>query len=245
MKALNKKDMQVAILCGGRGLRFKEYTDAMPKPLVPIGGRPLLWHIMRYYEEFGFRKFVLCLGYMGNEIKNYFTDDNPRKWTITFADTGLETNTGGRIKKIEKHIGGDVFMATYGDGLSEIDLDELVEFHRAKGRIATLTSVRPHSTFGLVHIDGEGLVTSFDEKPILDHWINGGFFVFDRKIFGYLDENDVLEKKPFVRLAQERQLAAFKFKGFWKCLDTYKDHQEFNDLWTKGNSPWARWLDKE
>jgi len=233
MKSPAKKDMKVVILCGGRGHRFKEYTDAVPKPLIPIGERPILWHIMRYYEDFGFRNFILCLGYMGNEIRNYFTEENRRHWTITFAETGLDTNTGGRIKKIEKLIHEDVFLATYGDGLSDLDLGALLDFHRAQGRIATLTSVRPHSPFGVVHIDADGLVSAFEEKPVLDHWINGGFFVFNRGIFGYLDENDVLEKKPFIRLAQERQLAAFKFKGFWKCMDTYKDNLELNDLWTK------------
>jgi glucose-1-phosphate cytidylyltransferase len=245
MKNPARKDMRVAILCGGRGHRFREFTDAAPKPLIPIGGRPILWHIMRYYEDFGFRRFVLCLGYMGNEIRTYFTGENARGWDITFADTGLDTHTGGRIKKIEKHIHEDVFLATYGDGLADIDLGALLEFHRRKGRIATLTSVRPHSPFGLVHIDAESLVSSFEEKPVLDHWINGGFFVFNRRIFDYIEENDVLEKKPFVRLAQEKELAAFKFKGFWKCMDTYKDHLELNDLWTRGQSPWARWLKKE
>jgi glucose-1-phosphate cytidylyltransferase len=245
MKSLARKDMDVVILCGGRGHRFKEFTDAVPKPLIPIGGRPILWHIMRYYEDFGFRNFILCLGYMGNEIRTYFGGENARRWNITFAETGLDTNTGGRIKKIEKHVAGNVFMATYGDGLSDLDLGALLDFHRSQERLATLTAVRPHSAFGIVHIDAENLISAFEEKPVLDHWINGGFFVFNRGIFSYLEENDVLEKRPFVKLAQERQLSAFKFKGFWKCMDTYKDNLELNDLWSKGQSPWARWLEKE
>jgi glucose-1-phosphate cytidylyltransferase len=237
--------MKVVILCGGKGLRYKEYTHAAPKPLVPVGERPILWHIMRYYEHFGFRNFVLCLGYLGNEIKTYFNGGDHRKWNIVFADTGLDTNTGGRIKKIERYIQEETFLATYGDGLSDLDLDELLAFHRSRKRLATITTVRPHSTFGLVHIDAEGLVQSFDEKPVLDHWINGGFFVFQRGVFKYLKEDDILEKRPFVKLAEDGQMAAFKHKGFWKCMDTYKDHLELNDLWDKGRSPWAKWLEKE
>jgi glucose-1-phosphate cytidylyltransferase len=245
MKTPAPRDMQVVILCGGRGTRFKELTDNVPKPLIPIGGKPILWHIMRTYEEFGFRRFVLCLGYKGQDIRSYFGGENARNWDITFADTGLDTNTGGRIKKVEKHIREDVFLATYGDGLSDLDLGELLAFHRRQGRLATLTAVRPHSAFGILHIDKDGGVESFEEKPILDHWINGGFFVFQRKIFDYLEESDVLEKKPFVRLAQEGQLSAYKYNGFWKCMDTYKDNLELNGLWTGGRGPWARWLKKE
>ncbi len=235
------KKTKVVILCGGMGHRFKGYIDDLPKPLIQIGEKPILWHIMKYYEYYGFKNFILCLGHMGNEIRNRFNNSRDG-WSIVFADTGLNTHTGGRIKRIEKYINEDIFLATYGDGLSDIDLNKLMEFHKKKTKIATITCVKPHSPFGMVNIDRDELVTSFDEKPLLDQWINGGFFVFDRRIFKYLDDNDILEKKPFERLASEKELVAYRLKGFWKCMDTYKDHLDLNEIWENGDPRWAKWL---
>lgn len=235
-----KKKMKVAILCGGMGQRFKGHIDGLPKALVKIGGKPILWHIMKYYEYYGFRNFILCLGYMGDAIKDYFR--NQKNWDITYADTGLNTNTGGRIKRIENCIEEENFFATYGDGLSDIDLNKLIKFHESNRRAATITCVRPHSPFGIVNIGKDNLVSSFDEKPVLSQWINGGFFVFNKKIFDYLGENDILEKKPFEKMAVDKNLAAYKFNGFWKCMDTYKDHLVLNELWDKKKAVWAKWL---
>jgi len=239
---MSLRKTKVVILCGGAGHRFKGYIDDIPKPMIKIGEKPILWHIMKYYEYYGFRDFVLCLGHMGNEIRNYFRDE--RSWNVTFADTGLGTNTGGRVKRIEKHIKEDIFLVTYGDGLSDVDINRLIKFHRSKDKIATITCVRPHSPFGMVNIEKNGLVSAFDEKPLLNQWINGGFFVFDRRIFEYLHDNDILEKEPFVRLVNKKELAAYKFRGFWRCMDTYKDHLVLNELWDQGDPLWAKWLKK-
>ena len=239
---VDKKKIKVVILCGGMGLRFKGYIDGTPKPLIHVGERPILWHIMKYYAYYGFNNFILCLGHMGNEIRNYFSSGMP--WNIVFADTGLNTNTGGRIKRIEKYIKEKMLLVTYGDGLSDMDLNKLIEFHQKKKRIATITCVKPHSPFGMVNIENDGIVSSFDEKPVLNQWINGGFFVFDRKIFKYLNDNEVLEKEAFERLVDKKELAAYRFMGFWRCMDTYKDHLILNELWDHGNPLWAKWLKK-
>jgi len=212
-------------------------NDEIPKALFPIGGRPILWHIMNIYACCGFKDFILCLGYKGDRIKEYCC--RIKGWKITFVDTGLETNTGGRIKKIQHLIKDDLFFATYGDGLSSVNLNNLLRFHMCHERVATITVVRPHSRFGIVGVNfGTGLVTHFEEKPILDHWINGGFFVFNKDVFGYLKENDILEKHSFKRLLIDRQISAFKHRGFWKCMDTYKDNLEFNELWDKNKLLW-------
>lgn len=227
--------MKVVILCGGKGTRMG--NDELPKALFPIGGKPILWHIMKTYSRHGFNDFVLCLGYKGDKIKTYFK--KIKDWKITFVDTGLNTNTGGRIKKIENLIKDDLFFATYGDGLANINLNKLLKFHRAHKKFSTITVARPLSQFGIVGVDSHTCrVTHFEEKPILDHWINGGFFVFDKKVFKYLRKNDVLEKQSFARLLKDNQIVAFKHKGFWKCMDTYKDNLVFNELWNKGNAPW-------
>jgi glucose-1-phosphate cytidylyltransferase len=263
--------MKTVILCGGRGLRLGEPGVALPKALIEIGGQPVLWHILKLYAHHGLRDFILCLGYLGAEIKRHFFErylpqpDPPfaalapetsragdhqlhlrhpdgEEWRITFADTGLDTNTGGRIKRIEKCLGADeTFCVTYGDGLADIDLPALLRFHRTHERLATLTAVNPHSSFGLLKLDGEGAVTEFQEKPRLAEWINGGFFVFNRGVFDYLDDDAVLEQAPLERLARERQLMAYQHAGFWKCLDTYKDHVEFNQLWDEGRAAWKVW----
>ncbi len=253
--------MKVVILCGGKGTRFREYPEDMPKALAPVGGKPILWHIMKSYAHYGYKDFILCLGYKGDMIKKYFIEDEWRAadftinlkdkkkvthtsgeedWNITFADTGQETNTGGRLKRIEKFIPeGEDFFATYGDGLSDINISELLRFHREKGKTATITCIRPYSQFGIVETD-DSLVKSFREKPRLDYWINGGFFVFKKEMLKSVGENDVLEKKPFEALAAKGEIAAYKFGGFWQCMDTFKDYQSLNELWEKG-APWKVW----
>ena len=255
--------MKTVILCGGRGTRLGAHGIAVPKVLIEIGGRPVLWHLLRLYAQHGFRDFVLCLGYLADEIKRYFIERHWREndftlevgaggeyqirhhesgsddWRITLADTGLDTNTGGRIKRIAPYIGEDqTFCATYGDGLADIDLRKLLEYHRSHGRLATLTAVHPHTHYGFLKLDAAGAITQFEEKPQLRDWINGGFFVFDRRVFDYLDDNSTLEREPFVRLAREGQLMAYQHTGFWKCMDTYKDSIEFNHLWDTDRAAW-------
>lgn len=255
---------QLVILCGGMGSRLKEETEFKPKPLVEIGGKPILWHVMKIYSHYDYKSFILCLGYKGNMIKEYFLNframnsdfeialgENKQllfyngqpedDWRITLADTGLTTMTGGRIKKIEKYIQEDTFLATYGDGVSDIDIDDLVRFHHEKGKIATLTGVCPISRFGGLEVDDDSIAKSFIEKPRLDERINGGFFVFNREIFKYLDDNSILEQEPLSALAEEGQLAVYQHPGFWKCMDTYRDFLELNAIWSGGNAPWKIW----
>ncbi|MDP7179740.1 MAG: sugar phosphate nucleotidyltransferase [Candidatus Woesearchaeota archaeon] len=230
--------MKTVILCGGEGTRLKELTEGIPKPLVEIGGKPILWHIMKIYSSFGFNDFVLCLGYKGEMIEDYFKN-NKEDWKIEFVDTGAKTNTGGRIKKVEEYVSGR-FLATYGDGLADIDLKGLVDFHDGKKKIATMTCVNPLSQFGVLDISDD-LVMGFREKPPLNQWINGGFFVFEPKIFEYLTDDCVLEKEPFEKLAIDKQMAAYKFEKYWDCMDTFKDMQTMNKLWKDGSAPWKRW----
>lgn len=230
--------MKVVILCGGKGTRMG--NDELPKALFTLGDKPILWHIMKIYVHYGFIDFILCLGYKGNMIKDYFS--KTKEWKIKFVDTGVDTNTGGRIKKIRDYIKEDCFLATYADGLSDINLNKLLEFHKSHSKIATLTTVKPYSPFGIVAIDAHtNTVTHFEEKPILDHWINGGFFIFNKTIFNYIKENDVLEKDTFYRIVKEKKLVAYKHNGFWECMDTYKDNLRLNYLWRTGNAPWALW----
>lgn len=235
--------MQVVILCGGKGTRMGKDLQGLPKALILIGNKPIIWHIMKYYNYFGFNDFILCLGYKGDDIIKYFKKDSEFK--IRFLDTGLETNTGGRIKKVEKYINSDVFFTTYGDGLSNLNLKTLLRFHRKHKKIATLTAVQPHSSFGIVGINAHtNTVTHFEEKPILDHWINGGFFVFDKDIFRYTHSDDILERDTFCRVVNDKNLVAYKHTGFWECMDTYKDNLRLNQLWQEGKAPWALWKGK-
>jgi len=255
---------KVVILCGGLGTRLREETEFKPKPLVEIGGRPILWHIMKGYAHFGFREFVLCLGYRGHMIKEYFlsyeymnTDflldlgTNERRalrpnhggedWRITFADTGLETNTGGRIKRIQQYIDTDYFFATYGDGVSDVDIRALEAFFLTKGKIAVITGLHPWSKYGRVDVGADEIVKGFAEKPQLKDVTNGGFFVFSRRIFDYLDGNSVLEREPFERLAKDQEMALYKHDGFWHAMDTYKDYLDLNRMWSSGAAPWRVW----
>jgi glucose-1-phosphate cytidylyltransferase len=231
--------MKTVILCGGKGMRLREQTNSIPKPMALIGDKSILWHIMKIYSHFGFNEFILCLGYKGEVIEEYFKDT--REWNIVFEHTGEDTNTGGRIKRIEKYINEDMFFATYGDGLANIDLNKLLNFHKNHSKIATLTTVKPHSQFGMLELDGDDFILDFKEKPLLDYWINGGFFVFNKEVFDYIGMNDVLEGEVFERLVRKRELVAYKYEGFWKCMDTYKDNIELNEMWNKRDAKWAIW----
>lgn len=222
-------------------MRLRELTESIPKPFVEIGGKPILWHIMKIYSHYGFDDFILCLGYKGHLIEEYFSRNREKDWRIVFADTGLKTDTGGRIKKIEPLIGEEMFFATYGDGLANIHLGDLLAFHKAKGKMATITCVHPVCPFGVVETDALGLVARFHEKPPLKERINGGFFVFNRGIFDFLREEDVLEKKPFELLAARKEVAAYLFNGFWDCMDTFKDMQMLNALCAEKRAPWKVW----
>ncbi len=258
--------MKTVILCGGRGTRLGEHGLNIPKALIEIGGKPVLWHLMKFYAQHGLNDFILCLGYLGDSIKRYFLEQqwlandftlemqasgayelhNQRgtheNWRITFVDTGLETNTGGRLKQIQDYLGEDeTFCATYGDGLANVDLQALLDYHESHGKLATLTAVNPRSQFGLLQLDDDNAVLEFQEKPVLREWINGGFFVFNRGVLAYLQDDSILEREPFEQLARDRQIMAYQHRGFWKCLDTYKDHLEFNQLWDAGQAEWKRW----
>lgn len=232
--------MQVVILCGGKGTRMGRDLQGLPKALISIADKPIIWHIMKYYSYFGFNDFILCLGYKGSDIIKYFKDK--KEFKIRFVDTGSQTNTGGRIKKVQKLIQEDIFLATYGDGLSNVNIKSLLKFHQAHEKIATLTAVRPRSTFGIMGIDSKsGIITHFKEKPLLDHWINGGFFIFRRDVFAYIKGSDVLERDTFTRLVKDSEITAYKHKGFWECMDTYKDNLRLNELWLTKKAPWALW----
>lgn len=256
--------MQTVILCGGKGTRLRRSGEQVAKALVEVGGRPILWHVMKLYAHYGFRDFVLCLGYQGNAIRDYFfyayknrmlgitrvgaaaerlqvREDDGSEWSIILADTGTETETGERIKKVENLITGNTFMATYADGVADVDLARLAEFHRSRARTGTLVVVHPVSQFGVVKLNGSQLVSRFQEKPRLSLWINGGFFVFNREFFGCLEEKSTLETKPLQRLVADDQLAAYKHRGFWACMDTYKDNAWLNDLWNAGRAEWKVW----
>jgi glucose-1-phosphate cytidylyltransferase len=258
--------LQVVILCGGQGTRLREETEFRPKPLVEIGGHPLLWHIMKLYAHYGFKDFVLCLGYRGNMIKEYFLNYEAMKgdftitlghghkityhgehleqdFHVTLADTGAETMTGGRIKRVERYIQDDIFLCTYGDGVGDIDISQLVEFHRRHGRLATLTAVRPQSRYGSLEFDAKGqAVTHFNEKPTLDGLISAGFFVFDRRVLDYLHGDDsILEREPLERLAADGQLMAYHHPGLWQGMDTYRDVLHMNEMWASGGATWKVW----
>jgi glucose-1-phosphate cytidylyltransferase len=234
-----------AILCGGRGTRLRELTVEMPKVLVEVGGRPILWHIMKGYQASGFDDFLLATGYLAEKIEEYFgdasTESGAEPWKIRPVHTGPDTNTGGRIKALQPEIEAPVFFATYGDGVSDIDHNALLDYHRSHGRLATVTVVRPHINFGLLDIDDDKRVTSFREKPKLNEWINGGFFVFSQGVFDYLEPDSVLEQQPMQRLAADGELMAFQHDGFWACMDTYKDNIELNAAWATGEAPWCTW----
>ncbi len=234
----------MVILCGGRGTRLQEHTQAIPKPLVEIGGRPIVWHVIRLYAAQGFRRFVLATGYKGELIERFAAEcEWPREVSVECEDTGLETPTGGRIKLLEGRLAGEErFCATYADGVADVDLGALLEFHSLHGATATMTVVRPELQFGITELDGEdGRVTGFREKPRSEHWINGGFFCMQADALDYLETDSVLERRPLERLAAENELRAYRHEGFWECMDTYKDAVALNDMWASGDAPWRVW----
>jgi len=256
--------VQVVVLAGGLGTRLAEETEIRPKPMVEVGGRPILWHIMKHYASHGFREFVLALGYRGEMIKRYFVDYHPLQsdltvhlgsgevavsrrdagddWTVHLVDTGDATFTGGRVHRLKERLAGGTFMATYGDGLASVDIKALLAFHRAQGRIATLTAVRPPARFGSLVFDGDRVVR-FSEKPqIGEGWINGGFLVFEPDVFSYLEGDETsLEAQTMDRLAADGQLAAYRHEGFWQCVDTLRDLRLLRSLWDSGQAPWKTW----
>lgn len=260
--------MKVVILCGGQGTRLREETEYRPKPMVDVGGRPILWHIMKLYAHHGFKDFVLCLGYRGQSIKEYFLNyeamnndftislgqkhriayhdrHDEQDYQVTLADTGADTMTGARLKRIERYIpqDDDLFLVTYGDGVSDIDIEAVVRFHRAHGRLATMAAVRPTSRFGILDLGPDDHVASFKEKPLTDGWANVGFFVFDRRVFDYLSDDPacVLEREPLERLAHDGQLVAYRHHGVFYAMDTYREYLQLNELWNSGRAPWAVW----
>jgi glucose-1-phosphate cytidylyltransferase len=232
-------DETVVILCGGRGTRLREHTQTIPKPLVEIGGKPILWHVINIYAEQGFDHFVLCLGHRGDMIEAFIRSNGlPEGLSIECVDTGEETPTGGRIALVRDRLQGERFCVTYADGVADIDLAALLDFHSGHGALATMTVVRPELQFGVARLDGDDVVEGFTEKPRLEGWINGGFFCFEPGVLDYLDESSVLEGEPLERLASDRQLRAYRHAGFWDCMDTYKDAVLLNDLWAAGSAPW-------
>jgi glucose-1-phosphate cytidylyltransferase len=255
--------MKTLILAGGTGSRLSEETVSRPKPMVEIGGRPIMWHIMKHYAQYGYNDFLVALGYKGEFIKRYFSDyahlasdltvnlregkvirhsqEPEEAWNVSLIDTGLNTQTGGRIRKLAAFIDG-TFMATYGDGVADVDLDRLLDFHRAQGKLATLTAVRPPARFGSLEFDGDA-VTAFTEKPQMgEGWINGGFFVLEPEVLDYIDGDDIdFSREPLMNLASEGQLAAYKHESFWQCMDTQRDMVYLQRLWDDDLAPWNTW----
>jgi glucose-1-phosphate cytidylyltransferase len=232
----------VVILCGGRGTRLREQTETIPKPLVEIGGRPILWHVIRIYAEQGFERFVLCTGHKGELIEAFVENDGlPPRLQVDCVPTGEETPTGGRIARVADRLRAGRFCVTYADGVADIDLAELLAFHRGHGALATMTVVQPELQFGVAELNGDGTVRGFTEKPRYDGWVNGGFLCFEPAALDYIGPDSVLERDPLARLAADDQLRAYRHRGFWDCMDTYKDAVLLNDLWAEGNAPWKVW----
>ena len=231
----------VAILCGGRGTRLRERTESVPKALVEIGGRPILWHVIQIYAAQGFDRFLLATGYMGEAVEEFAAAERwPAGVLVDCVDTGLDTPTGGRVAALADGLRGERFCVTYADGVADVDLSALLEFHDRHGALASVTVVRPDLQWGVAELDGDD-VTGFVEKPRSERWINGGFFCFEPGVLDYLAPDSVLEREPLTRLAAEGELRAFRHEGFWDCMDTYKDAVVLNDLWTAGRAPWRLW----
>ncbi len=259
--------MKVAILAGGLGTRLAEETESKPKPMIEIGGQPILWHIMMHYAHYGFNNFAIALGYKAEVIKKYMVDycslnsnltvnlqtgefkmhgGYKPNWIVDLVDTGLNTNTGGRIKRLAPYVDNQTFMLTWGDGVSDLNLHELLAFHRSHGKLATLTAVRPPARFGHLELNGDQIV-EFSEKPqTREGWINGAFFVLEPGVFDYIDGDDTQwEKAPLERLAQDGQLMAYKHSSFWQCMDTLRDKRRLDSLWQSGNAPWKIWEEQD
>jgi glucose-1-phosphate cytidylyltransferase len=260
--------MKVVILCGGLGTRIRDVADNIPKPMIPIGGYPILWHVMKYYSAFGHNEFILCLGYQGKVIKEFFlnyevnTSDftltigdkkmvhfhdkiEEKDWKITFAETGEKTMTGARIRKIKKYLGDDeTFLLTYGDGLSDVNISQLISYHHNHGRVLTLTGVRPAGRFGEIKCTDDGVISEFNEKPqAAEGRINGGFFVCNHHLFDYLEDGDglIFEKDPMMNLVKDKQLMQFNHDGFWQPMDTFREYVLLNSLFENNNAPWKIW----
>ena len=257
--------MKVVLFAGGKGTRISEESHLRPKPMIEVGGKPILWHIMKQYTHWGHNEFIVCLGYKGFMIKEYFLNyfkhnsdvtvdlsnnqvevhqTNAENIKVTLVDTGLETMTAGRLKRVQKYIGNEEFMLTYGDGVCDINMDEQMAFHKSHNRLATMSIVQPGSRFGIIDLDDNDMVNQFIEKPKEDGaWINGGFFILKPEVFNYLPENsdDIMwERAPLENLTKDKQLAAFRHHGFWKCMDTLRDNQDLNSMWD-GNPKWKCW----
>lgn len=258
------KSLPVVLLAGGMGTRLREETEFRPKPMVEIGGRPILWHIMKNFSRHGFNDFIICLGYKGDSIRDYFLNYHTRNislslnlgaspstnfldshgeenWKVTLVDTGVNSLTGERLRRVKEYVGERTFLCTYGDGLANVDLDALVEFHRSHSGIATLTAVHPTSRFGVVKMESDGQINEFLEKPVVDDWINGGFFVLEPEVFDYLNADEPFEETPLRQLASDQNLFAYKHSGYWQPMDTYREYLELNKMWDDGSAPWRTW----
>jgi len=259
--------MKVVILAGGFGTRIAEESHLKPKPMIEIGEKPILWHIMKIYSHYGFNEFIICLGYKSYVIKEFFSDyylhtsdvtfdlsknemivhnNYSEPWKVTLVDTGLNTMTGGRIKRIKDYIGNETFMLTYGDGVADININELLDFHKKQGKIATISAIHLDSRFGVLDINKKNVVSGFAEKSEEDgNWINGGFMVLEPEIFDYIDDDEtIFEREPLERLAKENKLKAYKHEGFWQPMDTQRDKQLLENLWEKNQAPWKIWYNK-
>ncbi len=257
--------MKTVIFAGGFGTRISEESYLRPKPMIEIGGQPILWHIMKIYSHFGYNDFIICLGYKGYMIKEYFADyflhtsdvtfdlaknsmevhrNYSEPWKVTLIDTGLNTMTGSRLKKVQPYVGKEPFLLTYGDGVSDVNIKELVDFHHDHGKLATMTAIQPEGRFGILDFEGNRIKAFREKSPNDTGWINGGFMVFQPEIFNYIDpeSNDItLEREPMETLAKENQLMAYKHSGFWQCMDTQRDKKKLEELWESGNAPWKIW----
>ena len=256
--------MKTVLLAGGLGTRLREETEFRPKPMVPVGGKPILWHIMKNFAYYGNQDFIICTGYRGDYIRQYFQEFEAMNsdftvrigskepirthgsleesgWDVTVADTGADTMAGGRVFRVRDYVGKETFMCTYGDGLADVNIHELLKFHKSHGKLATITAVRPVSRFGVLEMDENGNVESFQEKPQAAGWINAGYFVFEPKIFDYLESDSILEREPMVNLAKDGQLVAYKHDGFYQPMDTYREMSMLNEMWDKDQAPWKVW----
>lgn len=255
--------MKVVILCGGKGTRLREETEYKPKPMVEIGDRPVLWHIMKLYSHYGFKDFILCMGYRHQVIREYFLNyrymnsdiivslasdhqiichnSHNEDWNVTLAYTGLETKKGGRIKMVEPYLDGNRFMVTYGDGVSDVNIRDLIAYHEHQGVLATFTGVHPISRFATVEHDKKGKIIDWNEKKQLEGYMNAGFFVLERAVLDYIEGDVELEEQPIKQIAQEGNLAMYKHNGFWQCMDTYRDYLLLTELWDSGKAPWKVW----
>ena len=256
--------MKVVLLAGGLGTRLREETEFRPKPMVEVGGRPVLWHIMKLFAEYGLIDFVVATGYKSDMIKDYFLDYEARNndftitlgstrdiefhgshdestWRVTVSFTGEDTMTGGRVHRVGRYLDDRPFLCTYGDGLSDVDIPDLLAFHRSHGKLATVTTVQPLSRFGVMEVDESGQVSRFREKPQVEGWINVGYFVFEPGVLAYLDDDCVLEAEPLARLAADGELVAYRHQGFWQPMDTYRESKLLNDMWESGDAPWKVW----